>query len=112
VQAAGKTGPKNHDPLVGVGSLHDGAHIAGASRRSSSTPQEPIMKYLLIPLALVAGSAFACPGAEGSKDAMASPSSDKAVVAKKATTKQVAAVKAEKKVATKTASASPKVAGL
>jgi hypothetical protein len=43
---------------------------------------------------------------------MASPSSDKAVVAKKATTKQVAAVKAEKKVATKTASASPKVAGL
>jgi hypothetical protein len=74
--------------------------------------QEPIMKYLLIPLALVAGSAFACPGAEGSKDAMASPTSDKAVVAKKATTKQVATVKAEKKVATKTASASPKVAGL
>ena len=71
------------------------------------------MKYLLIPLALVASSAFACPGAEGSKDAMASPTSDKAVVAKKATTKQqVATVKADKKVATKTAAASPKVAGL
>ena len=71
------------------------------------------MKYLLIPLALVAGSAFACPGAESSKDAMATPASTNAVVAKKANTKQqVATVKADKKVATKAAATSAKVAGL
>ena len=72
-----------------------------------------MIKYLLIPLTLVAGSAFACPGDSSSKDAMASPAATKAVVAKKAVAKQQqAAVKADAKVTAKTVSTSAKVAGL
>jgi hypothetical protein len=71
-----------------------------------------MIKYFLIPLTLVAGTAFACPGDSTSKDAMASPAATKAVVAKKAVAKQQAAVKADAKVTAKTVSTSAKVAGL
>ena len=69
------------------------------------------MKYLLIPLALVAGSAFACPG-EGSKDTMAPASAKPAVAAKAQPKQQVAATKTEAKVAAKAAPAPRKLAGL
>ena len=61
------------------------------------------MKYLLIPFALVAGQAFACPD-DASKDAMA-PAGAKPVVAAKAAPvakTTVASTKAVTKVATKT----------
>jgi hypothetical protein len=76
------------------------------------------MKYLLIPLALVAGSALACPG-EGSKEA-AAPASAKPAIAQTAMPKaKVAAVKTEikatatpAKTATRSSAEPRKVAGL
>ena len=65
------------------------------------------MKFLLIPLALIAGNALACPG-DSSKDAMA-PATSKPVVAASAApsnakaTAPIASTKALTKVATKSA---------
>ncbi len=65
------------------------------------------MKFLLIPLALIAGNALACPG-DSSKDAMA-PATSKPVVAANAApsnakvTAPTASTKAVTKVATKSA---------
>jgi hypothetical protein len=74
------------------------------------------MKYLLIPLALIAGNALACPG-DGSKDAMA-PASSKPVVAANSApsnakaTAPNASTKAVSKVATKAATEPRKTAPL
>ena len=68
------------------------------------------MKFFLIPLALVAGQAIACP-ADGSKDAMA-PASSKPVVTAKASPSPTAApvsTRSVTKVATK-ATAEPRKA--
>ena len=65
------------------------------------------MKFLLIPLALICGSALACPG-DSSKDAMA-PASSKPVLAANAAptnakvTAPTASTRAVTKVATKSA---------
>ena len=74
------------------------------------------MKFLLIPLALIAGNALACPG-DSSKDAMA-PTTSKPVVAASAApsnakaTAPIAGSKAVTKVATKSATEPRKTAPL
>jgi hypothetical protein len=77
---------------------------------------ELTMKFLLIPLALIAGNALACPG-DSSKDAMA-PATSKPVATANAApssakvTAPVASTKAVSKVATKSATEPRKTAPL